>query len=706
VTHQLRELDPRSAGFVLRSGTPRKIPMSKESPKAHQTSVHFGMPELSGRKRVEEALRRAFATHPEASPRALAEAAIAAAFRQSDTGRAYFFVFTASLDTTNAALAELISVVRRRLQRAEGIARGPFAYWDLDAYTSAVAVAVEHVGATLDRRSPAPPTGDLAQQLMQNYQTLFLDSVVIQPLKCSCSVLVPADSLFDLAVATRDASYVYCSGQSIFTRSVKRARDRYVDEQLQLYLGSFTKGEPLHFVPFCHEDFSKSDRDAVKFCNGALDDIKIDLEKAFFGSTPVVEWLARQPNNQLTVIDSDHYERRRANVHITSQGTSLPPAAGSVWLITDSAPVAESHSATKYYVCYHQLFRKRDPFALFDENKPGWIEHVTLPHSLTGALLSIAAGQLAKPIRVLDPFAGTCTTLFECGKRPELIKSCLGVEKFKGAQRVFDHNVEYFTREATRSEVSRMLEELEKEEVTWKTLSEYGDDDAFEKALAEKTMSNSVRIYLARRVAKRARRAIDREPNQERHDQIAQRRWSSEIYILRRQAELAGPCYGDVARGQPAYSPEVTARLDEVALSESKLEEGLAENVLKRLKEEGKRFDLILTDPPYSINHGVELDALVAEVFGLCLDLLVEGGLLIVVLPFATFNGQPFSPIVAPHMVRQLLLLEGEKRKRTVYSHFELLQGTSTLLKDGIYWRSRKLLERRAMVFGVNGAPP
>lgn len=640
----------------------------------------------------------------EQDARRVALEAISAVFRTPNSGDAYFFLFTVSLEITNAALAELMAVVRRHLRRLESPASG-FAFWDLESYTDALATAIEHVtrsSCDADHR---------ASELLRNYETLLVNSVVFHPLKCSCTVYIPPAATFNLETATRDASYVYCSGRNIFTKGVKQVNSAYVDKRLERYLESYAQDQTLCFVPYCHEDFSEDDRDAVKFVNNALDEVKLDIEKSYFGSVPIVDWLKNQSNPALLVVDSNHYREHRQiqldppnSQRANSEHTNtLPVSSGTVWLISDRGVSLPQHAATRYYICYHQLYRRRDPFAAFDENKPAWIDQVTLPHSLTGTLLSIATGQLSTPVRVLDPFAGSCTTLLECGKRPELIKECIGIELFDGAQEVFDHNVAYFSNQLDREALFKSLTGLENQSVTWAALSAYDKDATFAASLKGKDLSSSIFAYLARRVAKRASRAIKREHDHTRHDGIAKRRWKAEIATLASQGNLTSNCYKTASTDAPDYSPEVHAHFAPSMREKLRLRCGPAQDVLKSLADARETFDLVVTDPPYSINHDVQLEAIIAETFGLCIDLVRDGGLFIVVLPFATFNGQPFSPQVAPHMVRQFVLLAAENRRRTAYTYFEWLHGTTSLLKEGIYWRSKKLLERRVMIFGVNG---
>jgi 16S rRNA G966 N2-methylase RsmD len=87
----------------------------------------------------------------------------------------------------------------------------------------------------------------------------------------------------------------------------------------------------------------------------------------------------------------------------------------SIWLIGDRsvAPLNPLNPGNeRYYICYQQLFKNENPFYLFDENKPAWKSHTTMPHSLTAALIN-ATRPHQLGTKITDPFGGTGTTWFE-----------------------------------------------------------------------------------------------------------------------------------------------------------------------------------------------------------------------------------------------------------------------------------------------------
>src|SRR5581483_7858763 len=73
----------------------------------------------------------------------------------------------------------------------------------------------------------------------------------------------------------------------------------------------------------------------------------------------------------------------------------------------------------RFYHCYEQEFKNSSPFHPFDENKPAWRAHTTLPHTLTAAMINIALPYRgSSTVNLCDPFVGSGTTVIEAAKYP------------------------------------------------------------------------------------------------------------------------------------------------------------------------------------------------------------------------------------------------------------------------------------------------
>ena len=119
------------------------------------------------------------------------------------------------------------------------------------------------------------------------------------------------------------------------------------------------------------------------------------------------------------------------------------------WLLVDRKPKTDvrERGDEQYYILYEQSYRNENPHHLFDENKPAWIDHTTIPHTLAAAMINITRPWW-KPksnasSRILcDPFVGTGTTLLEALK--------LGLEGVCGdrealSRHMVDHNLQFFS---------------------------------------------------------------------------------------------------------------------------------------------------------------------------------------------------------------------------------------------------------------------
>ena len=154
-------------------------------------------------------------------------------------------------------------------------------------------------------------------------------------------------------------------------------------------------------------------RDELKH---GLDDVKIHVEKMRLGTfslSAVIEEMRKEYVGKLTIPEAGNYQEKHP-----------PQAENTLWLMSDNSvnPRDVSKPGNKrYYICYDQRYYNDNPFLIFDENKPGWISHTTIPHTLLAAMLNVTKPwSHGKRLDVVDPFAGTGTTLLELAKEDEV----------------------------------------------------------------------------------------------------------------------------------------------------------------------------------------------------------------------------------------------------------------------------------------------
>ena len=124
----------------------------------------------------------------------------------------------------------------------------------------------------------------------------------------------------------------------------------------------------------------------------------------------------------------------------------------TLWLINDrsvSTGDLRNQGRGRYYICYEQSVKTENPFLLFDENKPAWKSHTTLPHSLTAALLNITRSSWSSNGALCDPFGGTGTTWFEAKRLvPQMRIQCS--DKDAVTQQLVADNITFFSLETTQ----------------------------------------------------------------------------------------------------------------------------------------------------------------------------------------------------------------------------------------------------------------
>jgi len=101
----------------------------------------------------------------------------------------------------------------------------------------------------------------------------------------------------------------------------------------------------------------------------------------------------------------------------------------------------------KLFIIYEQLYKNENPYHWFDENKPGWVSHTTLPHSLCSAMLNLTRPWWPsdRRVEICDPFGGSGATYLEAKKFEDasVLSSDLSFLATKAAK----DNVEIFTKD-------------------------------------------------------------------------------------------------------------------------------------------------------------------------------------------------------------------------------------------------------------------
>ena len=319
-----------------------------------------------------------------------------------ENGTAYFFLFKKNLGVTNMQYAELYSLLQLHCTFDNDSERKPELLFNQSETIKETIIEV--INSVLDSREEHLD-GDI-EKFCNLYSEVFQSTVAVDLFFCSTAVFLPPGCSIDIEQVCADSGYIHSAGKSIFVRNIKKARSIDLFTNLDEYLLSEPDGESP-FVVYAHEDFSGHDDDHKEEISKGLDTTKIYIEKMSMGAyrlADIVEDMRSKYAGRLVIPEPGSY---RENQNFESKRT--------VWLICDRSLSSGSMSNAgrgRYYICYEQSLKNKNPLFWFDENKPAWKSHTTMPHSLTAALLNITR-PFTDDIRICDPFGGTATTWIE-----------------------------------------------------------------------------------------------------------------------------------------------------------------------------------------------------------------------------------------------------------------------------------------------------
>ena len=194
--------------------------------------------------------------------------------------------------------------------------------------------------------------------------------------------------------------------------------------------------------------FTAFDRELEGELRSGLDDVKIYVEKFFAGRDSLVSVLREMKgrfSSSLEIPDPGDFRKK----HKEFRSHSNVDTSRTLWLIKDSS--IDSKSARKgsevYFSCYDQNFINETDFHIFDENKPAWISHTTIPHTLVSAMINITKPTwlTLRPVILCDPFVGTGTTLLEALKHVDVECRCSDLAPI--APLLVQDNAEVFAKE-------------------------------------------------------------------------------------------------------------------------------------------------------------------------------------------------------------------------------------------------------------------
>jgi hypothetical protein len=661
-----------------------------------------------------------------------------------ERGRSYFFLFRKNLSITNIQHSELQSLIRQHATFTNnGKLPSHITFHTTDEFNesinSIVSAFQEHGHFT---------EGDF-DKIAELYWPLLEQSLVINMFYTSCALFLPPHIDIDLLRVCAESGYIHSCGYSLFIRNIEKAAVKHFYGALDQYLAKKPQIEgKVPFVPYAVEDFSASDGD-VQYVKDDLRDglngVKVNVDKQYMQSAPhvavslasIVNEMKVKYKDRLIFYGSGPYRK----YHPNSSETTM-------WLLRDHAiNVNDSKKPSEhaYYICYHQIYYNESPFVLFDENKPAWVAHITIPHTLLAAMINITKPWERKSATVIgDPFAGTGTAWLESIKEPGAFCQCSDLNPMFPL--LLRDNAMFFASPAAT--LSEYVVELRRLTEALKTPLNVADEASsefllpelnvfepyrkvckmldqivagydrpilsfdFDKSIVPKLESLSfyerLLFYLLLRAEIRFQNEFIRGVRDRDEAFVASAEYLREeieaMESWRQRAQTSGVRVGSFAVFDGRYSKGCGIHFTQIEENARSLVNIDLIPVSDARDFPANSCDVIVTDPPYGVNTEEGLFEL-ADLYNSVMVKLVEAvkdeGHLVICLPSRSYSGRPLPFCASRKIVVQQVLRAAASMGREVYSPS---RSALAILAPPYYWES-KALRRTILHFRIRTKP-
>ena len=638
------------------------------------------------------------------------------------TSKSFFFLFRKNTTITNLQFAELLALVRlHTTYKSQTPTKQGLHFVTINDFQQSIQKVVDDLlRANISQELLTKTFIDLYYEVLQNM-------VLIEAYSTSCSIYTPSHITIDIHKVCAEAGYIHSCGNNVYARRLSEANSEAFKNLVLSYVTNSYYDRRAFLVVYSHEDFTKYDREYASELRGGLDDVKVYVEKYSIADKPLVAVLRElqvKSEGRIVIANAGDYHD-----HSQQRKTSGASETSTLWVIIDKA-INESTGAIsedRILVCYDQLWINENPMHIFDENKPAWTAHTTIPHTLAGAMLNITRpGWGQSKVTIYDPFSGTGTIAMEAIKFNQVSVYCNDAAPL--AKMLLEDNLRFFTASqadldaAQRSlaafqnpdsnEFANIPKHLERAPSPYKAAMEIfnktkraSTEEWFEippsavSALSKSSFEVRLRFYLALRASLRHANAVDRSNvtwiNAYRYEAKGLQ-FQVERFANLRKRTLTESAPFQNTRG--TYSTGCTISPLVFSTENEKI---VFTNHDSRIPQRQK-FDLVITDPPYGINNNinaVNLAKLLSKTLDVLLDSLKPHAQIILCLPDTSHSGRRIPLFATKVWVTQQILAKAEECGFEAISASSVIPRMGGLLQPPYYWNSEKALKRTILHF-------
>jgi site-specific DNA-adenine methylase len=521
---------------------------------------------------------------------------------------------------------------------------------------------------------------------------------------------------------------------TVFIEKVYKTQSADFLSRIKKYLYDTCSGKKLRFIIYAREDWPDKHETIPELTEKGIQEVKISVGKFFMGKYSiqrVVTELKKGYGAQLKVTQPGHLHEDRMNGARSSTGSKdvLLDRTRSLFLIVDRqiGDNPRFPADTKFFICYEQQVINCNPCHVFDEDKPAWIDHTTIPHTLMGAMINVTRPWWPKdsksPIRLCDPFVGSGTTWLEALKYSQVKPFCS--DRHPMASSLANENLNFFAK--SREELIKLMNDLSQLKDSSPTLRRKSTferaKDFYFKCSRRKNRSGGmlladpelIRIFNASDelfryafylILKVERRSSGLEINDAQWSTLFTKEIEKQTraihYLL--DKNKMGVYEHDDSRleiGQGGYSRAIKVNYRFIKnLNNSARGTCLGQREVKDLQK--RSVDVIVTDPPYGFNTDEDPTYLAntyAEMIPSLVNALRDDGQLVLALPDWSHSGRQILAFTYKEFVTNQVILAADQRGWEVIRSAAPATRERDLFRAPFYWESERALRRAILHF-------